>query len=124
MDAQTCRTKMKRLIQEETAALRELAILLEREYTHLQASAVDSLTDTMRDRHLCVGRILKMDDERRELCRSLGRPFDLKGLEALMGWCDPQGALVPDWQACTAAAARCRGLNDRNSAMAGARLQN
>lgn len=124
MDPLTCRAHMARLIQEETMALEELAALLEREYTHLTASDVDSLREAMRERHRCVARILKVDDERRGLCRNLGRPHDLQGLEALLAWCDPQGTLVAAWTGCTAAATRCRGLNDRNGAMAGARLQN
>jgi flagellar biosynthesis/type III secretory pathway chaperone len=123
MDPQTCRAKLGRLIQEETTALGELAVLLEREFTHLKDSDVEALGGAMRERQQCVLRILKVDDERRELCRALGRPFDLKGLEALIAWCDPQGTLKPAWAACTAAATQCRGLNDRNSAMAGARLQ-
>jgi len=124
MDQQTCREQMKRLIQEETTALGELAELLELEYTHLKTSDVESLGSAMRRRHQCVARILKVDDERRALCRMLGRPHDLKGLEGLMAWCDPQGTLAPAWAACTAAATQCRGLNDRNGALAGARLQN
>jgi flagellar biosynthesis/type III secretory pathway chaperone len=124
MDPQTCREQMSRLIKEETTALGELAVLLEREYVHLNASEVESLNVAMRERHQCVARILKVDDERRGLCRSLGRPHDLKGLEALLGWCDPQGTLASAWAACTSAAIKCRGLNDRNGALAGARLQN
>lgn len=124
MDPQTCRDQMERLIGEETAALGELAVLLEREYTHLQAGDAESLGGVMRERHLCVARILKVDDERRGLCRTLGRPHDLKGLEALLAWCDPHRSLAAAWSGCTAAAVKCRGLNDRNGALAGARLQN
>ena len=124
MDPQTCRAQLSRLIQEETAALGDLAVLLEREFTHMQDNDVEALRDAMRERHKCVARILKVDDERRGLCRALGRPHDLKGLEALLAWCDPQRTLVAAWAGCTAAAIKCRGLNDRNGAMAGARLQN
>jgi flagellar biosynthesis protein FlgN len=124
MDQQTCRATFGRLIQEETAALGELAVLLEREFTYLKDSEVQALGDAMRQRQQCVVRILKVDDERRELCRALGRPFDLKGIQALIAWCDPQGTLGSAWGACTATATNCRSLNDRNSAMAGARLQN
>lgn len=124
MDPQTCRAHLKRLIEEETAALTELAALLDREFAHMQANDVEALGAAMRERHKCVARILKVDDERRALCRTLGRPHDLKGLESLLGWCDPQGTLAAAWAGCTAAATRCRGLNDRNGAMAGARLQN
>lgn len=124
MDQQTCRAQLRGLIEEETAALGALAVLLEREFTHMQGNEVEALGEAMRERHKCVARILKVDDERRELCRSLGRPHDLKGLEALIAWCDPQRTLVAAWAGCTAAALKCRGLNDRNGAMAGARLQN
>ncbi len=124
MDPQTCRAHLQRLIQEETAALGELAVLLDREFAHMQDNDVDALTEAMRERHKCVTRILKVDTERRGLCRTLGRPHDLKGLESLLAWCDPQATLAGAWAACTAAATRCRGLNDRNGAMAGARLQN
>lgn len=124
MDQQTCRAQLGRLIEEETTALGELAVLLEREYTHLQAGDVESLTQAVRERHQCVARILKVDDERRVLCRTLGRPHDLKGIEALLRWCDPEATLVAAWAACTAAAVKCRGMNDRNGALAGARLQN
>ncbi len=43
MDQHTCRATFGRLIKEETAALGELAILLEREFTHLKDSEVESL---------------------------------------------------------------------------------
>jgi flagellar biosynthesis/type III secretory pathway chaperone len=124
MDPQTCRAQLKLLIEEETAALGDLAVLLDREFTHMQDNDVEALGAAMRERHKCVARILKVDDERRSLCRKLGRPYDLKGLEALLAWCDPERTLGPAWAGCTAAAAKCRGLNDRNGAMAGARLQN
>jgi len=124
MDPQTCRAQMGRLIEEETTALGDLAVLLDREFAHMQDNDVDALGDAMRARHKCVARILKVDDERRALCRTLGRPHDLTGLKALLAWCDPQGTLSAAWAACTAAAIKCRGLNDRNGAMAGARLQN
>lgn len=124
MDQQTCREHLGRLIRDETIALGELAVLLDREYAHLNESDVEALNVAMRERHQCVARILKVDDERRGLCRTLGRPHDLEGLEALLTWCDPQGILASAWAGCTAAATQCRGLNDRNGALAGARLQN
>jgi flagellar biosynthesis/type III secretory pathway chaperone len=124
MDPHTCREQMQRLIQEETTALGELTVLLDREHTYMSANDVDALGEAMRERHKCVARILKVDDERRVLCRSLNRPHDLKGLEALLKWCDPQGTLAGAWAECTAAAINCRSQNDRNGALAGARLQN
>jgi flagellar biosynthesis/type III secretory pathway chaperone len=124
MDPQSCRDQMSRLIQEETSALAQLAVLLDHEYTHMSANDVEALGEAMRERHRSVGQILKVDDERRALCKALGRPHDLKGLEALLRWCDPKGTLASAWADCTAAAIKCRSLNDRNGALAGARLQN
>lgn len=124
MDPQTCREHLSRLISQETTALGELAMLLDREFAYLNDSDVEALHAAMRERNQCVARILKVDDERRGLCRTLGRPHDLKGLEALLTWCDPHGTLASAWAHCTAAAIKSRGLNDRNGALAGARLQN
>ena len=124
MDPENCRAQMRRLIETETEALGQLAALLEREFVNMQENNVEALGAAMRERHQCVARILKVDDDRRALCRSVGRPHDLKGLEALMKWCDPQGSLAGAWANCTTAAVACRSLNDRNGALAGARLQN
>jgi flagellar biosynthesis/type III secretory pathway chaperone len=52
----------------------------------------------------------------------MGQPLDLKGLEALIRWCDPQGTLAGGWAKCSAAATKCRQLNDRNGALVAARL--
>jgi flagellar biosynthesis/type III secretory pathway chaperone len=52
----------------------------------------------------------------------MGHPLDLKGLEALIRWCDPNGTLTGGWAECSAAAGKCRQLNDRNGALVAARL--
>lgn len=123
MDQATCRDRMRTLISEESSALTELAAMLDREHGHLTANDLAGLDSAMRERQRCVARILRVDEERRALCRALGRPHDLKGLELLLRWCDPQGTLAAEWARCSAAAARCRGLNDRNGALVGARLK-
>jgi flagella synthesis protein FlgN len=123
MDAAACRVQLARIIAEETRLLNELAPLLEREHGFLQADDAASLESTARERQKCVAGIYRCDEERRDLCHSAGRPEDLKGLEDLMRWCDPQGTLAPGWAQCSAAAASCRGLNDRNGALVGARLK-
>jgi flagellar biosynthesis/type III secretory pathway chaperone len=124
MEPASCRERLGRLISEEETALEELAKLLAREHEHLAASDVTALDETIRERQRCIARVVRSDDARRALCRELGRPADMSGLEQIMRWCDPQGTLAPGWGRCAAAAARCRVLNDGNSALVNARLQN
>src|SRR6185437_4121024 len=107
----------------ETGLLGELAQLLDREHACLQADDPVALERTASDRQKCVAGIYKCDEERRALCRNAGRPENLQGLEELMRWCDPRGTLASGWAQCSAAAANCRKLNDRNGALVGARLK-
>jgi flagella synthesis protein FlgN len=122
MDAATCRDQLRRLIGEESDALNELAGILDREHGYLSANDVVSLEGVTRERQRCVARIFRIDQERRTLCRDLGRSEDLKGLEDLIRWCDPERTLAGGWALCSSAAANCRALNDRNGALVGARL--
>ncbi len=118
-----CRERVGSLMAEESQALNELSALLDREHVFLEANDVVSLEAASRERQRCVARIFRVDEERRSLCRDLGYPLTLEGLEQLIRWCDPQGALSEGWASCSAAAARCRRLNDRNGALVAARLQ-
>lgn len=123
MEASVCREKLGRLMAQETSSLGALAALLEQEHEYLLANDVVALEGATRERQRCVAGIIHVDEERRSLCRDLGRSNDLQGLEDLLRWCDPQGTLAPGWAQCSAAAANCRRLNDRNGALVGARLQ-
>ncbi len=123
MEPAACREKLGKLIAAETAALRELAALLDHEHSHLAANDIVALEASTRMRQRCVAQIIRMDDERRSLCRQLGHSEDLDGLETLLRWCDPRGTLAQGWAYCAAEAARCRQLNDRNGALVGARLK-
>jgi flagellar biosynthesis protein FlgN len=123
MDATACREQMQKLLAEERVALGQLAMLLDREHEHLKVNDTESLQSTIRERQQCVGRVLRVDEARRALCRACGQPDDVKGLEQLLRWCDPQGVLAREWAHCAAAAADCRGRNDRNGALVGARLK-
>jgi flagella synthesis protein FlgN len=107
----------------ENDALNELATLLDREHGYLVANDVISLEGATRERQRCVARIIRVDAERVALCREMGRPNSPQGLEELVRWCDPQSTLAGGWAKCSAAADRCRRLNDRNGALVGARLQ-
>jgi flagellar biosynthesis protein FlgN len=123
MDQAKCRETLGRLITEESSALQELSTLLDREHDFLQSNDVNSLEGATRERQRCVARILRVDEERRKLCRDLGHPLDPKGLEGLIRWCDPKGTLAGRWAECSDAAAKCRARNDRNGALVAARLK-
>jgi flagella synthesis protein FlgN len=123
MNQDECRETLRRLIAVEHDSLNELSTLLEREHEHLEANDVAALDAASRDRQRCVARIMRIDEERRSLCRDIGHPLTPEGLEQLIRWCDTQGTLAVGWASCSAAAARCRQLNDRNGALVAARLQ-
>lgn len=123
MDPTQCREKLGNLMKDESLALNELSTLLDREHGFLEANDVVALDGAARDRQRCVARINRADEERRALCRDMGHSMDLKGLEDLIRWCDPQGTLAGYWAECAESAARCRSLNDRNGALVAARLQ-
>jgi flagellar biosynthesis/type III secretory pathway chaperone len=123
MNPAECRERMSRLIAEESTGLAQLSELLEREHGLLAAGDVTGLTAAINERQRCVGRIARIDEERRAICRTLKYSLDAKGLEALLRWCDPQGTLSSRWAECAAAATRCRVLNDRNGAMVTSQLQ-
>ena len=91
MDQMQCREKLGNLIKDEHLALNELSTLLDREHGFLEANDVISLEGATRERQRCVTRIFRVDEERRALCRDMGRDVDLKGLEDLLRWCDPRG---------------------------------
>lgn len=123
MDRAQCRERMSKLIAEESAGLGQLGCLLEHEHGLLVAGDVVSLTAAINDRQRCVGRISRVDEERRAICSALNFSLDAPGLEALLRWCDPQGTLSDRWAECAAAATRCRVLNDRNGALVSTQLQ-
>jgi flagella synthesis protein FlgN len=122
MDQAKCRERLARLICDESSALSELAVLLDREHGYLEANDVVSLEGAARERQRCVARIYRVDEERRALCQDMGHTLDLAGLEQLIRWCDPKGTLAGDWAECSASAGKCRQLNDRNGALVAARL--
>ena len=122
MEPAECRDKMRKLITEETTGLTQLMGLLEHEHGLLVAGDTVALSAAINDRQRCVGRIARVDDERRALCQALKLPLNATGLESLLRWCDPEGTLSNRWAECAAAATRCRMLNDRNGALVGTQL--
>jgi flagellar biosynthesis protein FlgN len=122
MDQEACREHLSKLVTEELDCLARLAELLEREHQILTANSVGALENAVKERQAYVGRIVRIEDERRSLCRMLGYSADPQGLERLLRWCDPSGSLNAHWAVCTTRAARCRESNDRNGALVNARL--
>lgn len=122
MDPATCREKMSKLISEESTGLAKLIELLEHEHGLLLAGDSVALSAAINERQRCVGRIQRVDDERRAICKTLNLTLDGPGLEKMLRWCDPAGTLSGRWAECAAAANRCRMLNDRNGALVGTQL--
>lgn len=122
MDPVVCRDHLDKLIAEESGALDQLLQLLDREYELLVANDVDGLDRAGQARQNCIGVLMRIEDDRRALCRALNVPADANGLDRLLAWCDPSKVLRSRWAGCAERAARCRTLNDRNGALVTARL--
>jgi flagellar biosynthesis/type III secretory pathway chaperone len=123
VDSGACRESLATLLSQEVSTLDELASLLEREHALLVANDVETLEKAMEERQVTLGLLLRIEDERRSLCRTHGRSTDLAGLEALLAWCDPRGMLKAQWAECAQGATRCRELNDKNGALVHARMK-
>jgi len=123
MDETLCYETLSRLITDETVALTELAAILEIEYTALVANDVDGLVRAGNDRHRHINGLVRVEEERRSLCRAMDVSADRRGLQILLKRCDPTLALVKRWGQCAALAERCRRHNDRNGALVAARMK-
>jgi flagellar biosynthesis/type III secretory pathway chaperone len=123
LDPAACREHIATLLSQESAALDTLAKLLEREHGFLVANDVESLEAAMAERQTCVGSLLRIEEDRRSMCRMLGHTPDAAGLDRLLAWCDPNGSLKSRWADCAARGTRCRDLNDRNGALVAARMK-
>lgn len=122
MDPVICRDQLDKLIAEESGALDQLLQLLDREHELLVANDVDGLDRAGQARQNCVGVLMRIEDDRRALCRALNVPADMHGLDRILTWCDPSKKLRHRWAECGDRAARCRASNDRNGALVTARL--
>lgn len=123
MDSSACRESLATLLSQETSALEELAGLLEHEHSLLVSNDVEALDQAMQRRQDTMGRLLRIEEERRTLCSMHGRSADVAGLEDLLAWCDSAGTLKARWAECAQRAMRCRELNDRNGALVFARMK-
>jgi flagellar biosynthesis protein FlgN len=122
MNLSAAREHLARLISDETALLAALEAQLKTEHGLLTANDVDGLDDASSRRQASVAQLLRLDDERRGLCRSLKYTEDMAGVSALLKCCDPQGTLSEAYSRCATQAQHCRDQNDRNGALVSARL--
>ena len=123
MDPSVCKEHLSKLISEETTALTRLEGLLDKEHEYLQANDVEALDRAGDERQACISDLVRVDEDRRMLCRMLNMPTDKTGLERMLQWCDPSATLQPRIADCAERAGRCRNLNDRNGALVTARLK-
>jgi flagellar biosynthesis/type III secretory pathway chaperone len=111
------------LLSEEAEQLRGFEALLEQEHQALRAKDMARIDSTARLRQDRLGTLARIESQRRSLCTMHGHSGDKVGLEALMGWCDPEGSLLAVVRTCAERATRCRDLNDRNGTLVAALLK-
>jgi flagellar biosynthesis/type III secretory pathway chaperone len=122
-DPAHCREQIATLMAEQNARLAALEGLLVQEFALLQTRDAEGLEAAGTARQQCIGHILRIEDERRALCRATGRSDDPAGLHSLLAWCDPTGLLMPAMQEYRERTQRCREQNDRNGLLVNGRLQ-
>jgi flagella synthesis protein FlgN len=122
VDPVVCRDTLDKLIAEESSTLDQLHQLLDREHEFLVANDVDALERAGHDRQNCIGTLMRIEDDRKALCRALNVPADNTGLDRILAWCDPSKKLRQRWKELGERADRCRTANDRNGALVTARM--
>jgi flagellar biosynthesis/type III secretory pathway chaperone len=122
-DPTLCREQLATLMAAVNAHLAALEALLTQEYDLLQSRDPEGLEKAGAARQQCLAHILRIEDDRRALCRATGRDEDTAGLHSLLAWCDPTGLLMPAMQEYRERTQRCRDQNDRNGLLVNGRLQ-
>lgn len=123
LDPALTRQHVEQLLGDEWRNLAQLEDLLTKEHELLESGNVEAIEAASNARQECISGLLRIDDERRTLCRMLGFDADAEGLGRLMRWCDPANGLATKWSACLEKAGRCQQLNQRNGALVTARLR-
>lgn len=124
MNRADCRDLVERLMSEEARTLEELEALLTREHQILlQSRQVEALEDACAARQICMGTLLRIQEERRALLRLLGLRAEPQGVGALLDYCGADAALRSNWGRIADVATRCRELNDRNGALVQSRIR-
>jgi len=113
---------VQRLLADEQTQLNRLHELLLSESAVLRGDDVAAIERVGAERHECTSNLMRLDSERRELCRMLSHETGRDGFEQLLRWCDPEGTLHRQWQANLSVARRCKDHNDRNGAVVSVRL--
>jgi flagellar biosynthesis/type III secretory pathway chaperone len=122
MQPQAVREKFARHLADEIQLLEVLEQQLRHEHELLTTNDVEGLDKASGARQQTVAQLLRLDDDRRGLCRVRNLEPDREGLAALLTWCDPEGSLAVAQAECATRAQRCREQNDRNGALVSARL--
>lgn len=122
MEPQACLKQLADLLTEESSLIATLQQQLEREHQLLVDNDVDGLEAAADARQSSVVALARLDQDRRDLCRLLGRSPDQAGLASLVKWCDPAGSLADAHATAARLAQSCRDQNDRNGALVNARL--
>jgi hypothetical protein len=73
INAAQSRDVVRRILQDEIALLKQLAGLLQNEHGFLAGNDLDGLERASATRQDCVAQLLKLGDERRDLCQMLGK---------------------------------------------------
>jgi flagellar biosynthesis protein FlgN len=123
LDPMLARQHMEQLLVAEANNLEHLEKLLAQEHELLLGSDLEALDHTGNARQACIAELLRIDDERRSLCRMLGFEADAEGLRRLLLWCDPANGLLTRWNGCLQKATKCRMANDQNGALVTAKLK-
>jgi len=123
LDPTLARQHLAQLLKDESTSLEHLEALLNREHQLLGGTDFDALERAGNERQGCMADLLRIEAERRSLCRMLGFADDLPGLQSLLEWCDPTRSLGKQWTVCMQMAVACRQANERNGALVTAKLK-
>ena len=86
MDAPACRSQLDRLLRDETALLTLLEQQLDTEHGLLKSNDIDGLDRAGAARQDTVLRLMRVDDERRQLARLSGNSDDQFAMAELLRW--------------------------------------
>jgi len=123
MDKELLREHLRGMLDEEARLLAQLETLLEHEAEVLKTDDLPEIERIGAQRHRCVSALMRIDSERRVMCRMQGISEEREHFESLLAHCDPAGTLRQRWQEGLAAAARCKDRNERNGAIVSAKLR-
>src|SRR5262245_51270113 len=108
MEPQACLTQLANKLADQTSLLSQLARQLQHEHELLAGNDVEGLEQAANARQSSIAALARLDQDRRSLCRLLGRAQDQAGLAALLKWCDPAATLTQAHAAASRHAQLCR----------------